>query len=73
MENNQLFEVALDIQKQVGEMGATVAAIEADLKEHMRRTRVLETEVKWLHKQSYIAYGAIAIIILAVKYYSKIA
>lgn len=54
-----LKEILLDINKEVGKASADISAIKTDLREHMRRTAILETEIKWLHRQVWIAHGAI--------------
>jgi hypothetical protein len=58
-------EILLDIHKDVGALCIDVAAVKADLREHMKRTAMLETEIKWLHSQVWLAKGAIAFIALA--------
>lgn len=63
MEDNELMkEILLDVHRGIGILGNDVAAIKVDLREHMKRTAMLETEMKWIHKQIWIAHGAIIVV-----------
>lgn len=59
-----LKELMLDMIKAQAVIQADQASMKTDLREHMRRTATLETEVKFLHKQVNIAHGAIGLITL---------
>lgn len=62
MDDNELMkEILLDVHRGMGILGNDVAAMKADLREHMKRTAILETEIKWIHRQIWIAHGAIAL------------
>lgn len=50
-------EILIEMQKEMGIISAHVAEIKADVREHMKRTAILETEVKFLHRQAWILYG----------------
>ena len=39
-----------------------IAGIQSDVKEHIRRTNIIESELKSVQRQVYIAHGAIAFI-----------
>lgn len=65
MTDESLMEkILLDLHKEVAIVRENQAGMSADLKEHMKRTAIVETEVKYLHKQASIAQGAIAFISL---------
>lgn len=55
-------ELMLDLVKGQAVIQADLAAVKADVKEHMRRTAIAETEIKYLHKQVNVAHGAIALV-----------
>lgn len=44
-----LQKLVLEIHRDMGVVISQMAAIKEDVKEHMRRTAILETEVKYLH------------------------
>ena len=65
MKNDELMEqLLLKMHEDLSIVKQDQAAVKVDLKEHMRRTAVIETEVKYLHKQIFIAHGAISFISL---------
>lgn len=72
-------EILLDVSKDQAVIKADQAAMKADLKEHIRRTNVLEHEVKhfrendlaWVKKQIWMFYGAISLILIAYKIFAK--
>lgn len=55
-------KLLLDIHAALPVISERLGAIEADLAYHIKRTELLETEVKYLHKQINIAHGAIALL-----------
>ena len=55
----------LDIHGQMPQIESRLGSIEADLATHIKRTELLEVEVKYLHKQVNIAHGAIALVTFA--------
>jgi hypothetical protein len=64
VDNKTQLEILLDILKQMAVMNASIARIEVDVANHIKRTNIIETEVKYLHRQINIAQGAIALISL---------
>lgn len=52
-------EILLEMQKEMGVISAHVSEIKADVREHMKRTAILETEVKFLHRQAWVLYGVL--------------
>lgn len=64
-EENLMEKILLDMHKELAIVRENQAGMSADLKEHMKRTAIIETEVKYLHKQTNIAQGAIALVSLA--------
>lgn len=63
MKNDELMEQLLfKMHEDLSVIKQDQSAIKVDLKEHMRRTAVIETEVKYLHKQIFIAHGAISFV-----------
>ena len=63
--DSKQFEILLSMHKDLATMNADIAEMKADLREHMRRTNIIETELKWLHRQVWIAHGAIALVAFA--------
>lgn len=63
MDNSQL-EIILDIHKELSIMREHMGEVRADLREHIKRTAIIETEVKFLHKQIWLAHGALALLTL---------
>jgi hypothetical protein len=57
-----LKEILLDLHRSMGSVTANLAEVKADLREHMKRTAMLESEIKWIHRQIWIAHGAIALL-----------
>jgi hypothetical protein len=57
-----LVDIILDIHKDVATLKSDTSYIKYDLREHMKRTAQMETEVKYLHRQINLAHGAIAFI-----------
>lgn len=55
-------QLLIEIHSQMPEIANRLGAIEADLAHHIKRTELLEGEVKYLHKQVNLAHGAIALI-----------
>lgn len=72
-------EILLDVSKDQAIIKADQAAMKADLREHIRRTNVLEHEVKtfrdkdlaWVKKQIWMFYGAISLILILYKILGK--
>lgn len=63
MKNDELMEqLLLKMHEDISAIKQDQAAIKVDLKEHMRRTAIIETELKYLHKQVFIAHGAISLV-----------
>lgn len=58
-----MLELLIEMTKDLAAMSAHQQEIKEDLKQHMKRTAILETEIKYLHKQVNIAHGAIALLI----------
>lgn len=54
---NLIQHLLVDLHDKVGDVAPRLAAIEADLKEHMRRTEILESDVKRLSKSESIIKG----------------
>lgn len=55
-------DLALEILKDVTIIREDIAAIKADVRVHIKRTDIIETEIKWLHRQVWVAHGAIALV-----------
>lgn len=55
-------KLLLDLNSKTAAMEAHMQEMKVDIREHIRRTALLEGEVKWLHKQVWIAHGAIVTI-----------
>lgn len=72
-------EILLDVSKDQAIIKADQAAMKVDLKEHIRRTHILETEIKhfrendlaWVKKQIWMFYGAVSIILIIYKALGK--
>lgn len=62
MDNNESLELLLDLHKDLSITREHLAEIKTDLKEHMKRTAILETELKFIHKQIWLAHGAIGLL-----------
>jgi hypothetical protein len=60
--NNTPEETLLKIYDKLVAVEIATARVEADLKEHMRRTTLLEIQTEFLKKNVYMAYGAIGLI-----------
>ncbi len=60
--SNEQFKLILELHKESAIIRETMAEVKADLREHMKRTAIIETELKWLHRQVWIAHGAIGLI-----------
>jgi hypothetical protein len=71
--DNKSVELLIDIHKEISITRADQASMKADLREHIRRTNMLEerlqhlhdTDLKWLKKHVWMAYGAIGLISFA--------
>lgn len=71
VENLTLLEkMLLEVHKDMNVVVADIAAIKVDLKDHMRRTALLEAELKFIRKQIYMAQGASAFLTLAASAYA---
>lgn len=55
----EIQEVLLKIHEDMATIKADITAVKIDLKEHMRRTAILEGELKQVTKRVNIAHGAI--------------
>ena len=72
-------DILLDVSKDQAVIKADQAAMKVDLKEHIRRTNVLEHEVKrfrendlaWVKKQIWMFYGAISLLLIAYKLFAR--
>lgn len=60
MDNNFILDIIKSTHEAVIAQKADISAIKTDLKDHMRRTAILETEVKYLHGRVFMARGALA-------------
>lgn len=60
--NHEQFKLILELHKESAIIREVMAEVKADLREHMKRTAIIETELKWLHRQIWIAHGAIGLI-----------
>lgn len=68
--DQEIFELLLDLHKEVAIIRNDQGAMKEDLKEHIKRTALLEAELKrmheqdigWLKKNVYLAYGAIGFV-----------
>lgn len=66
----EIFELLLDLHKEVAIVRADQASMKEDLRHHIKRTALLEAELKrihdqdigWLKKNIYLAYGAIGFV-----------
>lgn len=65
METKLLHEIVVSMHRDVSIIAADIAGIKADVKEHIRRTAIAETQIERLQKGMYQAQGAIALITLA--------
>ncbi len=57
-----VYDILKSTHQGVIETKADIKYIKEDLKEHMRRTAVLETELKFIHGKVNMARGAIAVL-----------
>lgn len=64
-------EILLDVSKDQAVIKADIAAMKVDLKEHIRRTNILESKVAWVNKQIWMFYGALSILLIAYKTLGK--
>lgn len=64
MSNLSNESLILDLVKQTAAISAHIVEIKEDLKDHMKRTAQVETELKFIHKQIWIAHGGIAALTL---------
>ena len=63
MDSNALNDkLLLDMHQQTGIIREHIAGIQTDIKEHIRRTNIIEAELKWVQRQIWVAHGAILII-----------
>lgn len=69
----KIFELLINIHKEIGIVQSDIAKIEADLREHMRRTaiaesrieateRALSKKIEGLQRGHYMVQGALALI-----------
>jgi regulator of replication initiation timing len=73
MDETKVFELLINIHKEIGVIKSDISKIETDLKEHMRRTAVAEDRIEAterqlgkkiasLQKAHYMVQGALAFI-----------
>lgn len=63
MDNNELVkDILLDLHKSSAVVQSDIAAMKADLKEHMRRTHILEATQEILKRDVNMAKGAVALL-----------
>lgn len=75
--DQEIFELLLDLHKEVAIVRNDQGAMKEDLKEHIKRTNLLEAELKrihdndisWLKKNVYLVYGAIGFVTLVATLY----
>lgn len=52
----------IDIHKDLAVVKADIAALKADMRTHIKRTDILETEVKYARRHVYMVQGAVALL-----------
>lgn len=62
MDNRNDIELLLDLHKELAVTREHMAEVRADLREHIKRTAIIETELKFIHKQIWLAHGAVALL-----------
>jgi regulator of replication initiation timing len=78
--DQEIFELLLDLHKEVAIIRADQGSMKEDLREHIKRTALLEAELKrlhdqdigWLKKNVYLAYGAIGFISFCIALYKSL-
>jgi len=63
VDSNKALDLLLEIKDETSKSSERLAAIETDLKYHIKRTDLLEEFVNELKRDVYIARGAIALIL----------
>lgn len=56
--------ILVEMHKDMGVLKSDVAAIKVDVKEHVRRTNILETRTEFALKHIYYVYGGWSVITL---------
>ena len=63
-EDKLMTNLLLDVHKDVGHIREDIGEIKGDLRTHIKRTDMLESEVKWIHRQVWLVHGALGLVSL---------
>lgn len=64
MDESKVYTILLEIHKQMGVISSDISKVEIDLKEHMRRTAVVEANIEALNRSYYRLQGAFGLVSL---------
>jgi len=64
MDDRDQLEILFDLHKELAIIREHMGEVRTDLRVHIKRTAIIETELKFIHRQVWLAHGAIGLLAL---------